>query len=399
MKKVAIIGTAGVPSKYGGFETLVHQLVSGLNNQFDFTVYCTTKLYAKENRVKTWKNARMVYLPINANGIQSVLYDIVSILHALLYADTLMIFGVGGGFILPFVKLFTNKKIIVHIDGLEWRRAKWGKLAKWFLRNSEKIAVKYSDADIADNVSIKRYTAVRYKTLSHLIAYGGDHVKPKKITPEIRKKYPFLSKPYAFKVARIEPENNVEMILEAFAKMPERNLVIIGNWAKSQYGQKLRKQYGSCKNIHLLSPIYDLAILDQFRSNCHLYLHGHSAGGTNPSLVEAMHLGLPILAYSVSYNKESTHHKAMYFKNAEDLCQIVRTTSLRSMIQIRYEMKALANEYYTWDTVCKMYSGLILSFDFKYYKQTVKGALSKRSKKVLQKDGLAHLKNPQLSIS
>ena len=93
------------------------------------------------------------------------------------YADILIVLGVSGGLIFPFVRLFTNKKIIVNIDGLEWRRNKWNKWVKKFLRFSEKLAVRFSHADITDNAVIKKYTALVYKSLSHEIAYGADHAK------------------------------------------------------------------------------------------------------------------------------------------------------------------------------------------------------------------------------
>ena len=110
MKKVAIIGTAGVPGKYGGFETLDHHLVHQLNQEFKLSVYCSSKFYKKEERVQEWNGARLFYLPLNANGAQSIPYDILSILHALFYADTLIILGVSGGIIIPLIKLLTNKQ-------------------------------------------------------------------------------------------------------------------------------------------------------------------------------------------------------------------------------------------------------------------------------------------------
>ena len=175
MKKIAIIGTVGIPSRYGGFETLAHHITDHLKDEFEFTVYCSKRAYDKNERTTYFNKAKLVYLPFNANGIQSVIYDSVSILHSLFFCDTLLVLGVSGGIAVPFVRLFTNKKVIVNIDGLEWRRKKWNRFGKWFLKFSEKVAVKFSHADITDNEAIKRYTSINYKTLSHLIEYGGDH--------------------------------------------------------------------------------------------------------------------------------------------------------------------------------------------------------------------------------
>ncbi|MDE3251012.1 MAG: DUF1972 domain-containing protein, partial [Bacteroidota bacterium] len=124
-KRIAIIGTVGVPAKYGGFETLAEHLVRQMGEEFDITVYCTKKKYRAEERQKTYLGAKLVYLPMDANGIWSIIYDCISIFHALFSADVLLVLGVSGGFMLPFVRRFTTKKLIVSIDGIEWKRDKW----------------------------------------------------------------------------------------------------------------------------------------------------------------------------------------------------------------------------------------------------------------------------------
>jgi len=318
-KKIAIIGTVGVPANYGGFETLAEHLIEDLGQDHEITVYCSGKKYAKENRVPTYKGAKLTYLPLDANGIQSIPYDTLSIIHSLFYADVLLILGVAGAWILPFVRWFTNKRIIISIDGIEWKRDKWNLLAKWYLFWAEGLAVKYSHIDISDNEAIQDYTAARYGSLSRIIEYGADHTIKTPMSQETKDKYTFSHNPYAFKVCRIEPENNVHMILEAFSVTNKMPLVIVGNWDKSQYGISLKIKYSNHPNIHIIDPIYDQQKLDELRSNASLYVHGHSAGGTNPSLVEAMYLGLPIIAYGVSYNRVTTEHKAIYFKTLEDL--------------------------------------------------------------------------------
>ncbi|MEM8892743.1 MAG: DUF1972 domain-containing protein, partial [Bacteroidota bacterium] len=145
MKKLAIIGTVGLPAKYGGFETLAHHLVLNWKNTFKTSVYCCAKNYPRNSRPESWKGARLIYLPCNANGWQSVLYDMMSILHAMLYTDILLILGVSGAIILPLIRLISKKRIIINIDGQEWKRPKWSKWAKAFLKFSEKLAVRYSD--------------------------------------------------------------------------------------------------------------------------------------------------------------------------------------------------------------------------------------------------------------
>ncbi|RZK31862.1 MAG: DUF1972 domain-containing protein [Hymenobacter sp.] len=358
-KKVAIIGTVGLPACYGGFETLTAYLVKHLHHEHELTVYCSGKKYPKAERRSHYESARLVYLPLQANGAQSILYDCWSILHALFFADVLLILGVPGGILLPFVRWFTNKKIIISIDGIEWRRDKWNRYAKWFLRWSENLAVKFSHADISDNDAIQNYTARAYSTRSRVIEYGGDHARPQPITEAHCEKYSFLAQPYAFKVCRIEPENNVHLVLGAFAELPGYPFVLVGNWNNSAYGRQLRAEYSGCANLHLLDPIYDQAQLDVLRSNCYVYVHGHSAGGTNPSLVEAMSLGLPVLAFDVSFNKATTEHKALYFSDKAELKKHINATHIGTWKDLGKEMQAIAGRRYNWAVIARKYNYLI----------------------------------------
>lgn len=358
-KKVAIIGTVGVPANYGGFETLTEHLIEDLGQKYDLTVYCSGKKYAAAERKATYKGASLTYLPLDANGIQSIPYDTLSILHSLFYADVLLILGVAGAWILPFVKWFTNKKIIISIDGIEWKRDKWNLLAKWYLFWAEGLAVKYSHIDISDNEAIQDYTSARYGSLSRIIEYGADHTIKVPITNTDVVHYPFLKEPYAFKVCRIEPENNVHVILEAFATTNRMPLVIVGNWDKSAYGRSLKEQYYEQPFIYLLDPIYDQAKLDVIRGNASLYVHGHSAGGTNPSLVEAMYLGLPILANGVSYNRVTTEDQALYFHDLNSLMDQLNELYSAKLASIGAAMAKIAQRRYCWSHIAFKYELLI----------------------------------------
>jgi glycosyltransferase involved in cell wall biosynthesis len=357
--KVAIIGSVGIPAKYGGFETLTEHLVDNLNNEYDLTVYCSGKKYTKDSRPKTYNNAKLTYIPLQANGVQSIPYDTISIIHALFKSDVLLILGVAGAWILPFVKWFTNKKIIISIDGIEWKRAKWNLVAKWYLFWAESMAVKYSHIDISDNEAIQDYTAMRYGTLSRIIEYGADHTLKIIPTQEDIVEFPFLQIDYAVKVCRIEPENNVHEVIEAFMEMPDQQLVMIGNWDNSEYGMIYKEKAKAYDNITLLDPIYDQRKLDLIRGNAALYIHGHSAGGTNPSLVEAMYLGLPIFAYNVSYNRKTTENKALYFNNQFDIINLLNSTSKETLISIGEKMDIVAKQRYVWKKIAFKYQALI----------------------------------------
>ena len=357
--KLAIVGTVGVPARYGGFETLAHQLVLNLNEEFDLTVYNSAKHYTAKERVKKWNGANIKYLPISANGIWSIPYDIISIIHALIFCDVILMLGVSGALFLPFVKLFfPYKKIIVNIDGLEWRRPKWNRYAKTFLQVSEQVAVRFADEVIADNAAIQKYVFEKYQVNANLIEYGADHNQPEKLSSAIRLLFPFLENDYAFKVARIEPENNIKMILEAFINQSRLPLVFVGNWEASDYGRSLRAEFGDSNQLHLLDPIYEPHLLNQLRSNAKVYIHGHSAGGTNPSLVEAMYLGLPILSIDAIYNKITTEHKAIYFSNKKELSNMLEYIDSLELNQVATDMIEVANRRYTWSVIADKYSTL-----------------------------------------
>lgn len=359
-QKLAIIGTVGVPARYGGFETLAEQLVLQMREEYDITVFNSTEAYPKGQRPATWEGAKLVYLPLKANGFQSIMYDIISMMYALLFSDVLLVLGVSGCMALPIIKLFSRKRILVNVDGLEWRRPKWQGFARRFLQWSEMLAARYADEIIADNAAIQKYLQDRYNRPSRLIAYGADHVHPVAMEEADQKRYSFLGQPYAFKVCRIEPENNIEMVLAAFAHQHKLPLVLVGNWNNSPYGMELREQYAGYLHLHLLDPIYDARELNLLRSNCSLYVHGHSAGGTNPSLIEAMHLGLPVFAFDVVYNRVTTEQKARYFSNARDLTALLFSSSVYEMEKLSETMAHIAQHRYTWRRIAYLYNEAIV---------------------------------------
>ncbi|MFN3998520.1 DUF1972 domain-containing protein [Algoriphagus sp.] len=352
-KKLAILGIVGVPANYGGFETLVDNLLDLLPKFFDVTVFCESKSYPE--KLETYKGAKLVYVNWKANGAQSILYDSISLLKSYKSHDHILLLGVSGAIMIPLIKTFTQAKIVTHIDGLEWKRDKWGWFAKKFLKFSERLAVTFSDSVISDNKHIQNYVTEEYGKDSFLIAYGANHVSSVEPGP-YQKKFSFLGSPYVFTVCRIEPENNVEMQLRAFREceigMP---YVVVGNWNANDYGMKLYHEYSKVHNIILYNPIYEMEELNVLRSNSFFYLHGHSAGGTNPSLVEAMYLGLPVIAYGVNYNIETTFGKALYFNDFVELKTLlfqIRELDRAAMIE---DLSKLAKKNYSWKAITKKY--------------------------------------------
>lgn len=393
-KQIAIIGTVGVPANYGGFETLAENLVKyhdAVSLPDSLTVYCSGKSYP--SRDSSFLSARLRYVPLNANGAQSIPYDIVSLFSAVWNrSDVILLLGVSGAIALPLVRLLSSARIITNIDGIEWRREKWQGLAKWFLRFSERMAVRFSHEVIADNGTIADYVRETYGVDAHVIAYGGDHAMA--VEGATVDEYG-LPADYAFSVCRIEPENNVHMLLEAFARlgvgfsftavrqgsqvstptlpsllhggenvvsdalMKAPPLVMVGNWSNSEYGRVLREKYASCGNLFLLDPIYDLGRLKTLRLQASFYVHGHSAGGTNPSLVEAMHFGKAVLAFDCDYNRSTTEDKTLFFCDSEKLQQIIESLDKSVAERVGRDMLEIANRRYTWRIVAQQYFALL----------------------------------------
>ena len=359
-KRIGIVGTVGVPAKYGGFETLVHHLVLNWKGHIETTVYCSAKAYTREEQVNDWEGANIEYIPLKANGAQSILYDLISIWRAIRSCDVVLILGVSGCLFLPIFKMISKKKIIVNIDGLEWRRPKWNWLTKRFLMWSERMACKFADEIVTDNRILKEYAKIRYNINGRLIEYGADHTTQEKIQYDDTKRYEFLKGPYAFKVARIEPENNLHIILQTFAQFPEQNLVIVGNWENSKYGRSLKKYYSQYEHIYLLDPIYEPKELNLLRSNATYYVHGHSAGGTNPSLVEAMYLNLPVLAFDVIYNRVTTNNQALFFSDSEELADLLKRIDTLPLKRVANALYTYAKKRYTWKNVANRYADIAL---------------------------------------
>jgi glycosyltransferase involved in cell wall biosynthesis len=347
-KSLFIIGSTGIPARYGGFETFAENISLKLRCKHDVTVICSKRFYAKEERHSNWKNIQRIFIPFNPNGISSLFYDLLSLIYASRNADSILILGSGCGIYLPFFTLIRNVQFAVHIDGIEWKRSKWNLLVRIFLRISTSFSVKYANYVLIDNKALLKYISVNYANKVIPTGYGGDHL------PSYKTSMKSFGRPFAFSIARAEPENNLHLILEAFVKIEEMDLVIISDWKKNKYGRKLFARYNNHKNMILSGPIYnDLITLQEYRKQCHLYVHGHSAGGTNPSLVEAMYSGIPVIAFDNEFNRITTNNLAHYFSNIDDLVKQILTLTSEQLKKNAGSLQKYAFKHYTWDNVMK----------------------------------------------
>ena len=353
-KRIAIISIQGVPAQYGGFESLVENLIGEHKSpNVHYTVFCSSK--DMPQKLETYKGATLKYIPLHANGFQSIFYDAISLLRSMRGYDDILILGISTPILWVYKKLCKGK-IIVNVDGLSQFRDKYSKFTQKYIALLKRNVVHYADVIVSDNKGIQDFVKEKYGKDSHLIAYGGDHVL--KDMPEVQQnaildKYGLKKGEFAVSVCRIEPENNCHMVLEGFAKSGMK-LVYIGNWNRSEYGRNLREKYKNNDNLMILDPIYDLDILYALRSNAKVYIHGHSVGGTNPSLVEAMFFGKPIIAYNVVYNRETTGNKAAYFTSANELHHALNDISEES----GNEILKYAYENYTWKHITELYESL-----------------------------------------
>ncbi len=355
--KIAIVGTQGLPNQYGGFETLADYLVRNLSSKHDITVYCSSK--SIKRGADEYCGAKLKYVNVADHGASGILYDTLCLLDAQKqHFDAILVLGTLSIPSIPLLSKQTLGKCISNFGGLDWLRNKWSRFAQRVIYYTCKVTVKYSKIVVSDNLKIQEYIKQDFGRDSYFIAYGGDQSQHLPITPEMVEKYPFLKGKYAFEVARIQPDNNIEMLMKAFMMADSIPFVLVGNWNKSEYGIEIKKKYEGKKNLILLDAIYDKSILDVLRSNCYFYVHGHSAGGTNPSLCEAMHLGLPILAFSNGYNQNTTFNKALYFNDENQLKEMILTVKDEELKRIGNDMEVLAIQHYRWEYIASEYEKL-----------------------------------------
>ena len=352
-KRVAIIGTNGLPAKYGGFETLVANIHEAISEHHDVTVYCSNKT---PKGLKSIGKTRLFRIPLSANGWQSFIYDFLSIIHAIFIADILIILGLGGGLAIPILR-FTGKKVIYNPGGVETDKIRGAKFTGGFETKVKRYFdhgfFKLSHNIVLDNEAFFSQLEA-YSDKLILIEYGGENFN---LQNEVDWKSPFQE--YDISVSRAQEDMNIHVVLQAYSKS-SRNLIMISNWGTSEYGQNLYSTYNKkFPNIFLHDAVYEKTKLNLMRSGASLYIHSHMLCGTAPSLVEAMSLNLGVVSFDVPTNRYTTENKALYFNSAEDLANKISGISNKEIEQNRKSMKEIADMRYNWKLISEKYLQLI----------------------------------------
>ncbi len=375
--KLGIVGCRGIPNQYGGFEEFAGHLSASLVARgMDVWVYNSHNHPCKD---KVWKGVRriMCYDPEYLTGqFGQFIYDLNCIRDSRKRSfDVILQLGYTSNSIWRFL-LPKKPKIITNMDGLEWKRNKYSMPVRNFLKYAEKLAVSSSDHLIADNPAIREYLETNYKETASYIPYGADipninsaeSNKANSINISINNRLIELNpKRYYLVIARLQPDNHIEEIiqgvLKAGTKLP---LIIIGN-DDSGFARSLKKRYAS-GDVLFAGGVFDKPLLDQLRSKAKLYFHGHSAGGTNPSLLEAMAASACICAHDNPFNRAVLDNDASYFENAENITSVIQNQQNKNHAQnIKNNLKKI-NETYSWEMVCTMYEMTILKVLAKKHK-------------------------------
>ena len=374
MKHVFILGSRGYHEKYGGWETFVTNLVDNYNDSN--TLFYISKITDKDEDIIT-VNDNIKVIPIrikNTGSFNMFLYSVKSIDAVIKYIKEnnieysyVYILGLKA---LNYLSLKRKKlkkigcTMIVNPDGLEFKRSKWGKIAKMFFLLSERFMLKSSDIIVCDSLGIKDYVDEKYPKLSNrttYIAYGSNTFDFKSITEsDILKEYDLKRDNYCLMVGRCVPENNYELVIKEFMKSNiKKDLVIISNLNSGNYYNELvnKTNCNSDSRIRFINGVYDQNKLAVIRKNAYLYIHGHSVGGTNPSLIEALSLTDLNILYDVNFNRYAGGNSCLYFKDDNSLTELLNNKKL--IDSVRKEKGKLAKDIvknnFTWDIIVDKY--------------------------------------------
>lgn len=320
--KIGIIGTRGIPNRYGGFEQFTEYIAPALVARGHHVVVYNSSLHPFQDAY--WHGVRLIKKndPEQVLGsVGQMIYDFNCIVDSRERDfDCILQLGYTSSSIWSF--LFPKRTVVVtNMDGLEWKRSKYSRAARNYLKHAERWAATYSNKLIADSKGIQQHLLDTYQKPSTFIPYGASvfsDIDERQLSRFGLEKYQ-----YNVLIARMEPENNLETILQGhYMSQSDRKLVLVGN-NNNRYGAYLRETYESAHTI-FAGAIYEMPALNNLRYFSHLYFHGHSVGGTNPSLLEAMGASALIVAHDNIFNRHVLGPDAFYFHSAGDIATAVR---------------------------------------------------------------------------
>jgi rhamnosyltransferase len=367
--RIALLGSRGIPAKYGGFETFAERVAPALAAE-GREVWVSCEGTARP-RPSEYKGVKLFYFPLKSfrRVFYETIYDIYSLVRASLTCDCVIMLGYGAGFFFFIPKLF-GKKIAVNVDGREWTREKYNFLEKTALRVSELFALRYADAAIADSRAIQAYLKQSRGAEAAFIPYGVDVPANVRWDPSR-----FGSLPgdlghleignYFLIVARLERDNNINTMVEGFlTARTDKRLVIVGNFVDSSYEDDVHAfiaEHGGRDRVTFSGGIYEKDLLTMLRQHCFAYLHGHSAGGTNPSLLEAMVARNLIIAHDNPYNREVCDRFALFFNDPASLRAVIESVVDQpdAYNTLRDGAFDRAKNEYAWDRVIRDYGALL----------------------------------------
>jgi glycosyltransferase involved in cell wall biosynthesis len=358
--KVAILGTRGIPNYYGGFEHVSEYVSEGLVKKgHSVTVYNS---HNHPYTANTWKGVEIVhcYDPEYLVGTAGQFaYDFNCLMDARKRNfDVLILMGYTScsvwGNLYP-----KNSAIITNMDGLEWKRSKYSKPVQRFLRYAEKLAVKHSQFYISDSRVIKLYLKDKYNITSRYIPYGADlfsaHERDQFDKTEA------LKEDYFLLMARMEPENNIEAILEGFSNSNSKKIFKVLGDTRNRFGKFIIKKFQRDNRIQFKGAIFNNSAVRSLQNNSYLYFHGHSVGGTNPSLLEAMASEALIAAHNNPFNKSVLNTDAFYFNNAIEVRDLVETVQRKDLEKTMVKNNLHKIQFqFNWDRIIDEYEEFIL---------------------------------------
>lgn len=352
--RIGILGTRGIPNYYGGFEQFAEFFATyAIAQSHEVYVYNSHTHPYKEEEFKGVKIIHC-YDPENIIGtVGQFVYDLNCILDARKRNfDILLQLGYTSSSVW-FSLHPKNTIVITNMDGLEWKRTKYSKIVQKALKIAERLAVKKSDYLISDSLGIQKYIQEKYQKESTYIAYGAYNFDTP--NPEILKEYHIEEQKFNMIMARFEPENNLDMVLEgvvmANTKMP---ILVIGNH-NTKYGMYLKNKFETFSNIRFLGAVYNLDHLNNLRYYSNIYFHGHTVGGTNPSLLEAMASKALIVAHNNDFNKGILKENGYYFLSADEVKKILNSIKKSDNLQLVENNYGVIASTFNWEKINEQY--------------------------------------------